>query len=334
MFRQNRLSLTAAALVVALGGTLAGCSAASANGTQVQKYAVQRQWNLGAPSRWDYAAVDPVRHRLYVTRGQKVQVLDADSGRTVGDISGTKGVHGVALAQDLKLGFTSNGMANTVTVFDLDTLHVKQELPVGGAGPDAILYAPGTHKLYTFNGKSGDVSVFDAANMHLLTRIPVGGRPEFAVGDGAGHVFLNLEDKSEIVEIDEHADRVLAHWPLPGCEEPSGLALDAARRRLFSVCSNHVMAVTDSTSGQAVARVAIGARPDAAAYDPGTGTVFSSNGEGTLSVVRQRDADHYDVAATVATRKGARTMALDSSNHHVYLPVGDDHRFNVLVVYP
>lgn len=334
MFRPNLLALTTPLLAIALGIILAGHATASDGATPIHSYAVRQQWNIGVPSRWDYAAVDQLRHRLYVTRGLWVQVLDSDSGHTIGNIPGTNGVHGVAFAQDLKLGFTSNGRSNTVTVFDLDTLQVKKEVPVGGTNPDAILYAPETHKLYTFNGKSADVSVFDATNMHFLARIPMGGGPEFAAGDGVGHIFVNLEDKSEIVEIDEHANRVLAHWPLAGCEGPSGLALDAAHRRLFSVCANRVMAVTDSTDGHAVARVAIGAHPDAAAFDPGTGTIFSSNGEGSLSIVHQRDADHYDVAATVATRKGARTLALDSSNHRVYLPVGDDHHFNMLVVSP
>lgn len=333
MFRPNLIPLFASLATVLMSIALP-THAASQSNAPVRNYAVRQQWDIGASSRWDYLNVDPVRHRLYVTRGQRVQVIDPDSGQTVGEIPGTNGVHGVAFAQDLKLGFTSNGMANTVSVFDLDTLNVKREVPVGGSNPDAILYIPKAHKLYTFNGKSNDVSVFDAADMHLRTRIPVGGTPEFAVSDSAGHIFLNIEDKSEIVEIDENTDAVLAHWPLTSCDEPSGMAIDASHNRLFSVCSNKVMAVTDSVTGKPVARIAIGARPDAAAYDARTGTVFSSNGDGTLSVIRQRDADHYEVVATVQTQKGARTMAFDSKNGHVYLPVGDEHKFNVLVVSP
>jgi DNA-binding beta-propeller fold protein YncE len=174
--------------------------------------------------------------------------------------------------------------------------------------------------------------VFDAVTMRLLAIIPLGAKPEFAAADSAGHIFVNIEDRNEIVEIDARTDRVLAHWPLAGCEEPSGLAFDGMRQRLFSVCANRVMAVTDSATGKAVARIAIGAKPDAAAYDPRTGTVFASNGDGTLSVIRQRDADHYDVSATVPTHAGARTMALDRANGRVYLPFADAHAFGVLVV--
>ena len=218
-------------------------------------------------------------------------------------------------------------------MFDLDTLQVKRELKVQGANPDAILYDPATRKLYTFNGKSQDVSVFDAASGKPLATIAVGGKPEFAATDGK-RIYVNIEDKAEIVAIDAGADRVLAHWPLAGCEEPSGLALDTAHARLFSVCANRTMAVTDAASGKAVARVAIGGHPDAAVYDAGTGTVFSSNGEGTLSVVRQLDADHYAPAVEAPTLKGARTMAFDAATRRVFLPTVVDKQFTMVVVGP
>lgn len=296
-------------------------------------YAVQQRWDLGPASHWDYLAIDPQRKRLFVTRGDHVQVLDAATGKQVGEIPNTAGVHGVAFAQDLKLGFTSNGRANSITVFDLDTLQVKRELKVAGANPDAILYDPATRKLYTFNGKSQDVSVFDAASGKPVATIAVGGKPEFAATDGQ-HIYVNIEDKSELVEIDAKTDRVLAHWPLAGCEEPSGLALDTAHARLFSVCANRTMAVTDAASGKAVARVAIGDHPDAAYYDAASATVFSSNGEGTLSVVRQLDADHYAPAVTVPTLKGARTMAFDADTRRAFLPTVVDKQFTMVVVGP
>lgn len=296
-------------------------------------YAVQQRWDLGPTTRWDYLAFDGHRNRLFVTRGDHVQVLDVTTGKPVGEIANTAGVHGVAFAEDLKLGFTSNGRANSVTVFDLDTLQVKGEWKVAGSNPDAILYDHATHKLYTFNGKSGDVSVFDATTGKPLATIPVGGTPEFAVTDGK-RVYLNIEDKGEIVSIDAAADRVLAHWPLAGCEEPSGLALDTAHARLFSVCGNRTMMVTDSASGKTVAKVAIGGHPDAAYYDAGTATVFSSNGEGTLSVVRQIDADHYAQPVEVPTLKGARTMAFDAAGKRAFLPTVVDKHFTVLVVGP
>jgi YVTN family beta-propeller protein len=316
--------------------TLAACLplfASAAGPAAPVHYAVQQRWDLGPATHWDYVSIDPQRKRLYLTRGDHVQVLDMATGKPVGEIPNTNGVHGVAFAQDLKLGFTSNGRANSVTVFDLDTLQVKRELPVAGANPDTIVYDPATRKLYTFNGKSSDVSVFDAATGKPLATIAVGGRPEFAATDGK-RVYVNIEDKGEIVAIDAASDRVLARWPLAGCEEPSGLALDSAHGRIFSVCANRTMMVTDAASGKVVARVAIGGHPDAAAYDAASGTVFSSNGEGTLTVVRQIDADHYAPPVQVPTMKGARTMAVDSSSGRAFLPTSVDKEFTVLVVGP
>jgi YVTN family beta-propeller protein len=297
-------------------------------------YAIQQRWNLGAQSHWDYLSLDTARNRLFVTRGDRVDVVDTQTGKAVGQIPATPGVHGVALAQDLKRGFTSNGRANTVTVFDLDTLAPRDEVQVDGVNPDTILYDRSTHKLYTFNGKSANVSVFDAVTMKPLATIAVGGTPEFAVADGTGHVFLNIEDKSEIAVIDAATDKLSARWPLKGCDGPSGLALDAAHARLFSVCGNHIMAVTDAVSGRQVAQVAIGGHPDAAAYDDKSGTVFSSNGDGTLSVVRQRDADHYAPAVSVPTAKGARTMAFDNTSGRVYLVAMVGQAFTALIVAP
>jgi YVTN family beta-propeller protein len=316
--------------IAALAACLPFAASAAAPAAPIH-YAVQQRWDLGPATHWDYLAIDPQRKRLFVTRGDHVQVLNLATGTPVGEIPNTNGVHGVAFAQDLKLGFTSNGRANTVTVFDLDSLQVKGEWKVAGANPDAILYDPATRKLYTFNGKSADVSVFDATSGKPLATIPVGGKPEFAVTDGK-RVYVNIEDKAEIVAIDAGADRVLAHWPLADCEEPSGLALDAAHARLFSVCANRTMLVTDSASGKAVARVAIGDHPDAAVYDAGSATVFSSNGEGSLSVVRQLDADHYAKAVSVPTLKGARTMAFDPQARRAYLPTVADKHFTMLVV--
>lgn len=318
-------SLFSACLLLAAGLGAAGVHAAD--------YAVRQRIALGDASRWDYLDVDPVRHRLFLTRGDRVQVLDLPSGAVAGEIGGTAGVHGVAFAQDLKTGYTSNGRADSVTVFDLDTLRVKQVVKVPGSNPDAILYEPQSHKLYTFNGKSKDVTVFDAPSMRVLQTIAVGGKPEFAVADGAGHVFVNIEDKSEIALIDVASNTLAATWRLAGCVDPTGIALDRAHARLFSVCQNKVMAVTDAATGRRVASVAIGEHPDAAYYDAATATVFSSNGEGTLSVIHQQGPDQYSVA-TVATEKGARTMAMDPATRTLYLPVLEQKVFTVLVVAP
>jgi YVTN family beta-propeller protein len=292
------------------------------------------RWTLDGAGKWDYADVDPVCARLYLTRGERVQVLDLKTGKPAGEIGATAGVHGVAFAQDLKRGYASNGRANSVIVFDLDTLKTIGEIKVAGVNPDAILYEPASHKLYTFNGKSGDVSVFDAATLKALATIKVGGKPEFAVGDGAGRLFFNDEDGAQVGVIDVATDKLAAQWKLPGCEEPSGLAIDAAKKRLFSVCANGVMAVTDAASGAHVASLPIGGHPDAAAYDAASATVFSSNGEGTLSVIRQLDADHYAPAQEAPTIKGARTMALDHASGKVYLPTLVDGVFTVLVMQP
>lgn len=328
MHRPARTTLLAAFL-----GCAIGLPALAQNAAAPARYSVQQRWDLGAASRWDYVDIDPQRHRLFVTRADRVQVIDLASGKPVGEIAGTAGVHGVAFAQDLNLGFTSNGKSNSVTVFDLGSLAVKQELKIGGIDPDTILYEPDARKLYTFNGKSNDVSVIDAVTLKPVATIKVGGTPEFAVSDRAGRIFVNIESSAEIVVLDVGADKVLARWPITGCEEPTGLALDRARDRLFSVCRNKVMAVIDSKSGRKITEVPIGARPDATAYDPDSGTVFSSNGDGTLSVIRQLDADHYSAAA-LATVKGARTMAFDQTSKKVYLPSVTNQVFTVLVVAP
>ena len=309
-------------------------SAAPAAPSGPYPYVTQQRWALGAASRWDYVAIDAVRQRLFLTRGDRVQVVDLESGKPVGEIAGTAGVHGVAFAQDLKRGFTSNGRSDSVTIFDLDTLQATQELKVGGKNPDAILYEQSAHKLYTFNGKSADVSVIDALTLQNVATIKVGGKPEFAVSDHAGRIFVNIEDTAEIAVIDVRSDTIIARWPLKKCEEPTGLAFDQAHARLFSVCSNKVMVVTDSNNGRRVASVPIGEHPDAAAYDPASATVFSSNGDGTLSMIDQIDADHYTALAPVSTVKGARTMALDPVSRKVYLPSVVNQVFTVVVAAP
>lgn len=308
--------------------------AAFAQAPAAPSYVPGPRWTLDGAGKWDYADVDPVRARLYLTRGERVQVLDLKTGKVIGEIAATAGVHGIAFAQDLQRGYASDGRANSVTVFDLATLKTIAEVKVGGANPDAILYEAASHKLYTFNGKSGDVSVLDAATLKALATIKVGGKPEFAVADGAGRVYFNDEDGAQIGVIDVATDKLVAQWKLAGCEEPSGLALDAARRRLFSVCQNGVMAVTDADKGVHVASLPIGGHPDAAVYDAASATVFSSNGEGTLSVIGQRDADHYAAGQEIATAKGARTMAMDHASGKIYLPVLAGGAFTVLVMQP
>ncbi|MET3139471.1 YVTN family beta-propeller protein [Undibacterium sp. GrIS 1.2] len=296
-------------------------------------YAVNLHWTLGEPSKWDYADIDAVRRRLFVTRGDRVQVLELPSGNPIGEISNTQGVHGVAFAQDQNIGFTSNGRTDSVTVFDLDTLQVKQEIKVTGSNPDALLYEDHSHKLFVFNGKTANVTVIDTLSLKVIATIATTGRPEFAVSDNAGKIFFNIEDKAELHAIDVASNTLISKWPLKGCEEPTGLAIDIARARLFSVCQNKTMVVTDAKNGRFIAHVAIGEHPDAVIYDPETANIFSSNGDGggSLTIIHQDDANHYVVKGNVITAPGAKTMAMDLKTKTIYLPTVIDKKFLVLV---
>jgi YVTN family beta-propeller protein len=242
----------------------------------------------------------------------------------LGTIGDTQGVHGIALALDLHRGFTSNGKADSITVFDLDSLRTLREVPLSAHNPDSILYEPSGKHVFTFNGKSKDVTVLDASSLAVVATIPLPDKPEFAVDDHAGQIFVNIEsDPGQIVALDSRRLAVKATWPLPGCDRPSGLAMDRVHRRLFSVCDDKVMAVTNADDGSSVSRVSIGEGPDAAAFDEKRSLVLSSNGEGSLTVVREESPDHYRIIETVRTQRGARTMALDSVSGKVYLVTAD-----------
>jgi YVTN family beta-propeller protein len=294
-----------------------------AAGASAPNMAVLQHWKLGGAGGWDYLAVD-TKGRLFISRATRVDVVSVESGKLIGSIPDTEGVHGIAFAPGLNRGFTSNGRANSVTAFDLDTLKVIKEAKVSGRNPDAILYEPSGKHVFTFNGASKDVTVLDASSLAVIATIPVPDKPEFAAQDGHGEIFVNIEsDPGQMLVIDAQKLSVKNTWPLPGCNSPSGLAIDSARHRLFSVCDGKVMAVTNAANGKQVALVPIGEHPDAAGYDQKRGLVFSSNGEGTLSVVRQDSADRYSVVQTVPTQRGARTMALDGATGKVYLVTAD-----------
>jgi YVTN family beta-propeller protein len=284
-------------------------------------YGVSTIWQLGGAGGWDYLALEPSGARLFVSRGDRVDVVETSKGKRVSTIPNTNGVHGIAFAPELKRGYTSNGRANTVTAFELDTLRVIQESPVAGKKPDAILYEPRAQHVFTADGATNDVSVLDPSTLQVLTSIALPGPPEFMVTDAAGTVFVNIEmEAAKLVVIDAKSLKIKATWALPGCANPTGLAIDTANHRLFSVCGNQVMAVTDSISGRQVARVAVGEGPDAAAFDADLGFVFSSNGiDGTMTVTHQETPDAYRVIATVQSQKSARTMALDPATHRIYL---------------
>lgn len=299
---------------------VAGWAAASPADSSMQ---VMQRWKLGGDGGWDYLTVDAA-HRLFISRGTRVDVVNTDSGTVIGSIADTEGVHGIALAADLHRGFTSNGRADSVTVFDLDTLKILREVKVPAHNPDAILYEPSGGHVFTFNGKSKDVTVIDAQTLAIVATLPVPDKPEFAVDDGAGRIYVNIESEpGQMVVIDSRKLAVEATWPLAGCNSPTGLAIDRMHHRLFSVCDGKVMAITNAPNGHAVARVPIGEGPDAAAYDAKRALVFSSNGEGNLTVVRQNTANRYSAVATVPTQRGARTMALAPASGTLYLATAD-----------
>ena len=301
-------------LVTVLSVSLAALAWAAAG----PGYHVAKTYKLGGEGGWDYLNADASARRLYISRGTHVIVLDIDSGKTVGDIPDTQGVHGIALAPDLGRGFTSNGREGTVTIFDLQTLKPVGEKVKVGENPDAILYDPASKRVFTFNGRSQDASAIDATSGKVLGTIKLDGKPEFAASDGQGTVFVNIEDKSELTVIDPNTLAVKAKWPLAPCTEPSGLAIDRKHRRLFAGCDNKMMAVVDADSGKVLATPAIGEGVDATAYDDETGLAFASCGEGVLTVVKQESPDKYSVAENAQTERGARTMALDSKTHDVY----------------
>ncbi|MGC2457292.1 MAG: cytochrome D1 domain-containing protein [Gallionellaceae bacterium] len=282
-------------------------------------FTLANHYDIGGEGRWDLLAFDAKRHRLFVSRSTHVQVIDADSGKVIGDIPGTEGVHGIALADDLNVGFTSNGKSNSVTVFDLTTLKVIETIKISGLNPDVILYEPRSKHIFAFNGHSANASVIDATSHKEITTISLPGKPELAVSNNAGKVFVNIEDKNEIAVIDSSSKKVLKSLSLGGGIEPTGLAIDKEHNRLFSVCANNKMEVLDSETGRVVSEVAIGSGPDSAAFDSKLGIAFSSNGDGTLTVVKENDPDHFSISQNVITQKGARTMAYDPDKHRAYL---------------
>lgn len=305
LFRSALAALT-------LSGALAAPTPAQAQGP----HHVLTQWKLGGEGGWDYLTVDGPAHRLYVTHGPRVEVVDTQSGKPVGAITGLQGTHGVALDPTGKYGYISDGRANAVVVFDRSTLKTVSTIPVG-TNPDGILYEPSTKTVWAFNGRSKDVSVIDTSNNKVVATIALPGRPEFPAADGKGNVYDNIEDKGEIVRLDARSKKVTAEWPL-GTESPSGLAIDTASHRLFAVCDGKKMAVIDADSGKVLGTPDIGDGPDAAGYDAKNKLVFSSNGDGTLTVI-EANKPGYPVLQTVTTQRGARTMAFDPSNGRVYL---------------
>jgi len=281
-----------------------------------KQFYVLDKWKIGGEGGWDYLVADSSARRLYITHGGRVEVLDSATGKTIGAITGLKGTHGVALDGDGKFGYISDGGANAVVVFDRATLVTVASIPAG-TNPDGIVFEPVTKTVWAFNGKSHDVSVIDTATRKVIATVALPGKPEFPQADGTGQVFDNIEDKNEIVRLDAKSPKITATWPL-GLESPSGLAIDRAGHRLFAVCDGEKMAVVDYNTGKVVATPAIGNGPDAAGYDARTKLAYSSNGEGTLTIIDAGSSD-YKVLQTVHTQPGARTMTWDEATGKVYL---------------
>jgi DNA-binding beta-propeller fold protein YncE len=296
---------------------LAGCAHLSTPASA--HYAIGPSYSLPGPGRWDLLAVDAARGHLFVTRSDHVQVMDLANGHLLATIDGTAGVHGIAIGP--ASGYATNGKSNSVTEFDLDTFRRVRDVPVSGQSPDATLYDDFSHRLFVFNAHSNNASVIDPVIGKEISVIAFDGNPELAASDGKGRIFVNIEDKAEVAEINVSTLQITHTWPLPGCEEPSGLAMDIAHERLFSVCQNKTMVITDATSGRQVARVAIDDGPDGAAFDARTQSALSPNGKsGTLTVVHEDDPEHFSVAQTLITQPSARTIAMDAVTQRLYLP--------------
>ncbi|MFL5561472.1 MAG: YncE family protein [Gemmatimonadaceae bacterium] len=329
MTRQSTNKYPSVRAALALGAVAAFAAIASAPAqAQAQQpsaasYHITSKVKLGREGGWDYLIVDTAGHRVFISRGTHTLVVDARTDSVVGDIMDTPGVHGIAFAYDLGRGYTSNGRDSSITVFDLKTLAPVARIHTAGVNPDAIVYDDFSHRVFAFNGRSGDATAIDATTNTVAGTIPLGGKPEFAVVDGKGTLWVNIEDKSEIAQLDTKTLAVKNRWALAPCEEPSGLAMDRASRRLFTVCSNKMMAIVDADAGKVVATVPTGDGTDAAGFDPATKFAFASNGEGTLTVVHEDSPNVAHVVQTVATQRGARTMALDPQTHTIYEVTAD-----------
>jgi YVTN family beta-propeller protein len=283
-------------------------------------YKVLDHWKLPDTGGWDYLLVDSAAQRIYITRGDHVDVVEAKDGKLIGTISGLHGTHGVALNPDGKIGYISDGGGNAVVVFDRSNFSTVATIPVG-TNPDAIIYEPSTKTIWAFNGRSKDISVIDADSQKVVATISVPGKPEFAVSDGTGNVYNNIEDKSLVLKIDAKEKKITATWPA-GCDSPSGLALDLSGNRLFPVCDGKKMSVIDASTGKLIASPAIGDGPDAAGWSAAHKLAFASCGEGVLSVIDAAGSD-YKTIESLQTKRGARTMTYDPSTDRIYLVTAD-----------
>ena len=327
MARYSRTLCIAVVGVFCAGVPSVAPSAAPAAGS----YHLIKKIPIPGEGGWDYLTVDEGARRLYVSHSTQVEVLDVDSGAIVGKVPNTPGVHGIALAPDVGRGFVSDGQSSQVTVFDLKTFKTLQEVPTGKK-PDAILFDPATSRVFAFNGGSNSATVIEAKDSKVAGTVDLGGGPEFATSDANGYVYNNLEDENAVVKINSRTLQVEQRWPTAPCTSPSSMAIDRASRRLFIGCRSRVMAVMDADNGKVITTLPIGDHVDATAFDVDLKLVFNSNGEGTITVIRQDGPDTYSVVENVKTVPRARTIALDPKTHRLFLSTVEDGKFEVLVV--
>ena len=299
--------------------TVLVCAAQAQSGLKVIK-----TLKISGPGGWDYLAIQPNTNRLFVSHSSVVNVIDKNTGDSIGIIPNTTGIHGVAFVPSLNKGYTTNGKTNNSTIFNLNTLEVTGTIATGEK-PDAIFYDESIKKIVVCNGKSKDLSFIDPTTDKVVATVAVGGAPETAVSNGAGKIFVNLEDKSEIVAIDAKSYTVLAHWPIAPGEAPTGLAIDTKTKRLFAACGdNKLLIVVNAETGAIVANLPIGGGCDGDAFDATTKNIYTTNGsDGTMTVIHEVSADKYEVVENVVTKKGARTIALDEKTHLIYAPTAD-----------
>jgi len=304
---------------------LAVAAALPAAAAETATLHVTARYEIGGEGGYDYIRFDDSTRRLFVAHGSRVEVLDGDTGKKLGEIAPTNGVHGIALAPEFQHGFTTNGADRSVTMFDPRTLATLKVIKYTGVKPDALEYDPDTKRVYVANGDAklgGDLTVIDAATGAITATLDLGGKLEGVALDGKGRMFVAAEDRSVVHVVDTHALKVVAQWPLGPGTEPTGVAIDRDHHRLFFACANRLLVVLDSETGRVVATPPIGDGPDGAAFDPSTGRIYTSNREGTVTVVKEAGPDDYRVEQTVATEPGARTIALDGRTHRIFLPTG------------
>ena len=305
--------------------------------SQSNVYKVSGSIDIGGKGWWDYTAVDVPLNKLYVSHGTKVHVIDLNTNSLIGEISNLNGVHGIAFADEFGKGFISNGRNDTVTVFDLKTDKIIDNIHVTGKNPDAIIYDPFTKRIFTFNGNSSNATAIDAKTNKVVGTVDLDGKPEFAVSDGKGLMYVNIEDKGKITQFNPRTLKVLNVWPIAPGESPSGLALDIKNNILFSGCSNNLMMIVNAQTGKIIGSEPIGGHVDGCAFDPETNLAFSSNGDGTLTIVKETSPTEFKVVENVATQKGLRTITLDPATHKVYLignleGIDNSKSFGVLIL--